>query len=150
MSLPYPSTAIQIRSTPDHRRFGAQCFSTVSVANVGLLCFKMLEHLDSTFSSTRHRLQFAPGNHVSLIVADLFTAEPSEDEFTVEAITYSDALEQFNWDNPMEPDDQRFYLCTVMLLGPDASREMQDSGVVMQATTKTCPSCQSTGRMAGL
>jgi hypothetical protein len=150
MPLQYPSTAVLLRGSPDYRRFGVQCFPTASVANVGLLCFKILEHLDSSMTETRHSIRFAPGNHLTLAVADLYIAEPSEVEFISDAERYSDAVEEFNWDNPLNPYDQRFQLCSVMLLGPDASRDLQDSGVVMKSTTGSCPSCVSTGRIAGL
>ncbi|WP_090007335.1 hypothetical protein [Lentzea albidocapillata] len=118
------------------------------MAHVGMLCFKILEHLDS-MSSNRHSIRFAPGNHLTLVVADVFIAEPSEIEVVIEAENYAFALEEFNWDNQLNPYDRRFHLCQVMILGPAASQAMEQSGVVMQATTVTCPSCKSPGPVSG-
>src|SRR5689334_8140790 len=96
MSLLYPSTVIEVRDSPDHRMFGAQCFATVSTAHVGELCFTMLKHLKGLDTGHKHSLRFAPGNHVTLMAGEALSSdEPSEDEYAAAAIFYSDLLDQF-------------------------------------------------------
>ncbi|WP_154697238.1 hypothetical protein [Lentzea guizhouensis] len=112
---------------------------------MGQLCISILDHLDHRYSSHRHSIWFAAGNHLALVVADLFLTEPSEFDMQAKMTEYAFTVEEFNWIDLVNTRDQRFHLAQVTILDPTASQHWKHSGVTMQPGYISCSFCREFG-----
>jgi hypothetical protein len=129
--------SIRISANPDPRLFGAQCLNTADVASMTELAEDILTNLEHA-SSYAFSMQVFHGRHLGLTFAGLDMRAPRQEHVELASL-FMDMVEQYNWLNPNNPMDRRFWLCQVTSVPAEDAPRIRSTARVSTAENHRCP-----------